>query len=75
VPFIPRIFRVGVTSEFYEQEVRTTEINSSFYRFVQPQTCQKWAQLVPQDFVFAVKANRLFTHTQRLQDVQEPWQH
>ncbi len=60
--------------EFYAQEFLTTEINSSFYHFVRPQTYQKWTQLVPQDFVFTVKANRLFTHTQRLQDVEEPWQ-
>ena len=59
---------------FYAQEFLTTEINSSFYRLIQPQTYQKWAQLVPQDFVFTVKANRLFTHTRRLQDVEEPWQ-
>lgn len=60
--------------EFYAQEFLTTEINSSFYHLVRPQTYQKWAQLVPQDFVFSVKANRLFTHVQRLQDVEEPWQ-
>lgn len=59
--------------EFYAQKFLTTEINSSFYRLVRTQTYQKWAQIVPQDFVFAVKANRLFTHTQRLQDVEEPW--
>ena len=61
--------------EFYAREFRTTEINSSFYRLVRPQTYQQWAQRVPQDFVFAVKANRLFTHTQRLQEVEEPWRH
>jgi uncharacterized protein YecE (DUF72 family) len=61
--------------EFYAQKFLTTEINSSFYRLVRPQTYQKWTQLVPQDFVFAVKANRLFTHTRRLQGVEEPWQH
>jgi uncharacterized protein YecE (DUF72 family) len=60
--------------EFYAQEFLTTEINSSFYRLVRPQTYQKWTQLVPQDFVFAVKVNRLFTHIQRLHDVEEPWQ-
>jgi len=60
--------------EFYAQKFLTTEINSSFYCLVRPQTYQKWTQLVPQDFVFSVKANRLFTHARRLQDVEEPWQ-
>ena len=61
--------------EFYAQQFLTTEINSSFYHPVRLQTYQHWTQLVPQDFVFTVKANRWFTHTRRLLDVEEPWQH
>jgi uncharacterized protein YecE (DUF72 family) len=60
--------------KFYAQEFQTTEINSSFYHLVRPQTYQQWTQHVPHDFVFAVKANRVLTHTQRLQEVKAPWQ-
>jgi uncharacterized protein YecE (DUF72 family) len=59
--------------ECYAQQFATTEINSSFYHLPQPKTCQRWAEQVPPDFIFAVKAPRLLTHTQRLQDGEEPW--
>ncbi len=59
---------------FYAQEFATTEINSSFYHFPRPQTYERWAAQVPPGFVFAVKANRVLTHSRRLQEVEEPWQ-
>jgi uncharacterized protein YecE (DUF72 family) len=59
---------------FYAREFGTAEINSSFYHFLRPQTYERWAAQVPDDFVFAVKANRLLTHTRRLQEVEESWQ-
>ena len=58
---------------FYAREFKTTEINSSFYHFPRPQTYERWAAQVPDGFVFAVKANRVLTHTRRLQEVEEPW--
>ena len=58
---------------FYAREFKTTEINSSFYHFARPQTYERWAAQVPAGFVFAVKANRVLTHTRRLQEVEEPW--
>lgn len=59
---------------FYAREFVTTEINSSFYHFPRPQTYERWAEQVPDGFVFAVKANRLLTHTRRLQEVEASWQ-
>jgi uncharacterized protein YecE (DUF72 family) len=59
---------------FYAREFVTTEINSSFYHFPRPQTFARWAEQVPAGFVFAVKANRVLTHTRRLQEVEESWQ-
>ena len=59
---------------FYAREFGTTEINSSFYHFPRPQTYERWAEQVPAGFVFAVKANRLLTHTRRLQEVEAAWQ-
>jgi len=59
---------------FYAREFMTTEINSSFYHVPRPQTYERWAAQVPPGFVFAVKANRVLTHTRRLQEVEEPWQ-
>jgi uncharacterized protein YecE (DUF72 family) len=58
---------------FYAREFGTTEINSSFYHFPRPQTYERWAAQVPDGFIFAVKANRVLTHTRRLQEIEESW--
>jgi uncharacterized protein YecE (DUF72 family) len=59
---------------FYAQEFSTTEINSSFYHLPRFTTFTNWAEQVPEDFIFAVKASRFLTHTKRLLDPEEPWQ-
>lgn len=59
---------------FYAQEFRTTEITSSFYRLPRSTTFMNWAEQVPDNFIFAVKANRFLTHIKRLLDPEEPWQ-
>ena len=59
---------------FYAQHFLTTELNSSFYHLPRLQTYQQWAKQVPHDFIFAVKANRLLTHSPQLQEVEETWQ-
>ncbi|MER3425228.1 MAG: DUF72 domain-containing protein [Nitrospiraceae bacterium] len=60
--------------DFYSREFLTTEVNYSFYRLPRPTTYAGWAGQVPEGFLFAVKANRMITHTKRLANVQEPWQ-
>jgi uncharacterized protein YecE (DUF72 family) len=42
------------------------EINSSFYRPHKDQTWERWANSVPADFRFSVKAPRTITHESRL---------
>ncbi len=42
------------------------EINSSFYRPHKPQTYARWADSVPENFRFAVKAPKTITHDRRL---------
>lgn len=59
---------------FYAEEFKSTEINSSFYHLPRPDSFSNWAAQVPDDFVFAVKANRFLTHIKRLLDPEEPWQ-
>jgi uncharacterized protein YecE (DUF72 family) len=60
--------------EFYAREFPTTEVNYSFYHLPRPQTYANWAAQVPDEFVFAVKASRLITHSKRLLAVDEGWQ-
>ncbi|HEY9434142.1 MAG TPA: DUF72 domain-containing protein [Blastocatellia bacterium] len=49
--------------ERYAQLFNCVEINSSFYRHHQPKTYARWADAVPEDFRFSVKAPRAITHT------------
>ena len=44
------------------------EVNSSFYRQVRPETYEKWAGEVPDNFRFSVKMHRLITHYTRLKN-------
>jgi uncharacterized protein YecE (DUF72 family) len=60
--------------EYYAAEFPTTEVNYSFYHLPKPSTYERWRTLVPDGFVFAVKASRFITHIKRLQDVTDGWQ-
>jgi uncharacterized protein YecE (DUF72 family) len=64
----------GSALERYAAVFNAVEINSSFYRPHQPQTYERWAASVPDDFRFAVKAPRSMTHERRLLDCEEPMQ-
>ena len=46
----------------YSQNLNCTEINSSFYRSHRLSTWAKWADSVPNDFRFSVKAPKTITH-------------
>jgi uncharacterized protein YecE (DUF72 family) len=59
--------------EFYSRKFDSTEVNYSFYHLPRPSTYQKWAEQVPEQFVFALKASRFITHVKRLVDVEEAW--
>lgn len=53
----------------YAARLNCAEINSSFYRPHRAATYARWADSVPDDFRFAVKAPRAITHDARLQGV------
>src|ERR1700760_4118449 len=50
----------------YSSKLNCAEINSCFYREHRIETYQKWAEAVPDDFRFAVKAPKTITHEGRL---------
>lgn len=58
--------------ESYAAAFDTVELNNSFYRLPAPETFARWAERVPESFVFAVKASRYLTHVKRLRDPIEP---
>ena len=51
---------------FYAGQFRTVEINHSFYRMPVESMVQKWAELAPPGFHFALKANQKITHIMKL---------
>jgi uncharacterized protein YecE (DUF72 family) len=50
----------------YSKIFNCAEINSSFYRSHRPSTWAKWADSVPEDFRFSVKAPKAITHEANL---------
>lgn len=56
---------------FYAQRLATVEINNTFYRMPSNNLLTSWAQQVPDDFMFALKAPQVITHVKRLRDVKE----
>ena len=57
----------GTHLERYSRQFLCTEINSSFHRAHRFQTWQRWAESVPENFQFSVKAPRAITHEGLLQ--------
>lgn len=48
--------------ELYSQVFNAVEVNSTFYRLIDPKTARDWVQLTPKDFEFAIKVWQKFTH-------------
>lgn len=58
--------------EAYADRFDTVELNATFYRLPGAQTFERWADRVPAEFRFAVKASRYLTHLRRLSQPAEP---
>jgi len=52
--------------EAYARGFRFVEVNVSFYCRIPEATARRWRSRVPDDFVFALKANQAITHADRL---------
>lgn len=72
--FYPENLKSRHYLEYYARAFPTTEVNYSFYHLPRPQTYTNWANQVPENFLFSVKASRLITHNKRLVDVEEAWE-
>jgi len=53
---------------FYGERFRSVEINNTFYRMPKATVLEAWANEVPPDFKFVLKASQRITHMQRLKD-------
>ena len=64
--FYPEKISPKAMLRFYSGRLNTVEINNTFYRMPKESVLTSWAEQVPGDFVFAVKAPQVITHLKRL---------
>ena len=53
---------------FYSDRLSTVEINNTFYRMPKESVLASWAEQVPEDFIFALKAPQIITHMKQLRN-------
>jgi uncharacterized protein YecE (DUF72 family) len=67
-PFYPEDLPDKQMLRYYGERFRSVEINNTFYRMPKPAVLEAWAQEVPPEFRFVIKASQRITHMQRLKD-------
>lgn len=70
-PFYPEDLPQEQWLKFYTEHFDTVEINNSFYQQPEKSTVLKWCDGVPDQFRFAVKANRYMTHMKKLNEPED----
>jgi uncharacterized protein YecE (DUF72 family) len=70
-PFYPADLPAGEMLGFYAGQLPSVEINNTFYRLPRASVLEGWAEQVPTQFRFAVKASRRITHFKRLKGVED----
>ena len=70
--FYPATLPKRLWFEHYAHVFETVELNNSFYRQPKDAAWDRWREMAPPAFRFAVKANRFLTHIKRLKDVEQP---
>ena len=53
---------------FYASRLPAVEINNTFYRLPKETMLQSWAEQVPPEFRFVLKASQKITHVKQLKD-------
>jgi uncharacterized protein YecE (DUF72 family) len=54
---------------YYAERLPSVEINNTFYRMPKASVLAGWAEQVPEEFRFAIKASKRITHIKRLKEV------
>jgi uncharacterized protein YecE (DUF72 family) len=67
--FYPQKISPQEMLHFYSGRLDTVEINNTFYHMPRESVLISWAEQVPGDFVFALKASQVITHLKRLRNV------
>jgi uncharacterized protein YecE (DUF72 family) len=66
--FYPPDLSAAAMLRFYASRFSTVEVNNSFYRTPSERVLLNWAEQVPAEFRFVMKASRRITHNSRLTD-------
>ena len=69
--FYPEKFPDNEMLKYYGEHLTAVEINNTFYRFPKSAVLENWADQVPDNFKFAIKAPRKITHFKRLKNTEE----
>jgi uncharacterized protein YecE (DUF72 family) len=69
--FYPKDLPVKQMLRYYGERFRTVEINSTFYGMPKVSVLEGWADAVPADFKFVLKAPKEITHVRKLNDAGE----
>lgn len=69
-PFYPEKFSASKMLNHYIQHFDSVEVNNTFYKLPRVEAMRSWAEGVPDNFCFAVKASRFITHNKKLIDPQ-----
>ena len=67
-PFYPEDCRDSAMLGYYASRFPTVEINNTFYRLPKEDVLRCWADQVPEDFTFSIKASQRITHYARLKE-------
>jgi len=70
-PFYPEKLPAAQMLSYYAEQLPAVEVNNTFYRMPKASVVAKWAQQVPEGFVFVIKASQRITHHRRLADAGE----
>jgi uncharacterized protein YecE (DUF72 family) len=66
--FYPEKIAAEEMLPYYAARFSTVEVNNSFYRIPSEKVLASWADQVPENFRFVMKASRRITHNGRLRD-------
>lgn len=61
----------GMRLKAYAKKFNFVEVNSTFYKLIDPTTVERWRQQVPEDFEFSVKCYQALTHKIGIKPVED----
>jgi uncharacterized protein YecE (DUF72 family) len=70
--FFPADLKQREELAYAARQVRSIEINGTFYSLQRPSSYAAWHDETPDDFVFSVKGPRYLTHIRRLKNITAP---